>query len=93
MIGAFVGVKYLTNLQNARYNNKDTYLYVHLCTKVPLCSDMELMKSAPVDVPNWSSCMVGTLEKRYSRHNESYKPRPSLKLQGLLFRLTPRVLE
>jgi hypothetical protein len=69
---------------NAQCNNKDTYLYVHLCTKVPLCSDTEL-KGAPVDVPNWSSCMVGTLEKPNSRHNESYKPKPSLKLQGLLF--------
>jgi hypothetical protein len=43
------------------------------------------MKSARVDVPNWSSCVARTLEKPDSRHNESYKPRPLLKLQGLLF--------
>jgi hypothetical protein len=69
------------------------YFYDHHCRNVPVCSDMQLMKSSRVNVRNWSRCVLWILEKANSRHNESYKQRPSLKLQGLLFRLTLRVRE
>ena len=56
-------------------------LCVHLSANVPVYADTQLIKSARSEGSNRSSCVVRTLEKTNSRHNEGCKQRPSLKLQ------------